>query len=242
MTAEILVDHLKIWETKPVLRAIYQDYYQRIVENMSLGGEVLEIGGGSGNLKKYIKNAVSTDIVSLPWLDSVCDAHSLPFKDETFSNIVAVDVLHHLERPIKFLGETVRTLKPGGRLVLLEPAITKLSWFFYHFMHPEPVILDTNPLEDAPLSPDRKPFDANQAIPELIFGKYQSEFSKLFPELIIKKKQYFSLVTYPLSGGFRKWSLIPKQLVRPFLALEKNLEPMLGKWFGFRLFIVLEKK
>ncbi len=240
MSIQILQDHLKIWQEKPILKAIYQDFYDRIVKQ-SVPGITLEIGGGTGNLKEYLPQVISTDIIPSPWLDCVCDAQALPLEDNSLSNIVAIDVLHHIERPIRFFQEAVRLLRPGGRLILLDPAITPFSWFFYHFIHEEPVLLKANPLEDGPLSPSRKPFDANQAIPTLLFGKHKTSFVAKFPELQIVDTSFMSLWCYPLSGGFKAWSLIPSFAVKSILTLEKKLERYLGRLFGFRLLVVLEK-
>lgn len=242
MSCEILDDHRIIWEKKPVLRAIYHDYYQRILSNMSGVGRTLEIGGGTGNLKEYCQDVVSTDIVPNNWLDTACDAQALPFKNNSFDSVVAIDVLHHIERPIRFFREAERVLKPGGRIILLEPAMTKFSWFFYHFLHPEPVIWDMDPLLDAALNPNRQPFDANQAIPELVFGKYYDQFTQLFPQLSLIKKDYFSICLYPLSGGFRPWSLIPRFLVKQGLKFERYFEKCLGKHIGFRLLLIIERR
>src|SRR5258708_5132082 len=107
-----------IWERKPVLRAIYHDYYQRIVSHTE-PGRTLEIGGGSGNLKQYMPDVVSTDILPGSWLDARADAQRLPFRDGTFDNIVLVDVLHHIERPAEFFGESCRVLRRGGRIVMV---------------------------------------------------------------------------------------------------------------------------
>lgn len=241
MSTEILTDHREIWQKKPVLKAIYQDFYDRIVDHTT-SGTTLEIGGRTGNLKEYLPQVISTDIISSPWLDCVCDAQALPFGNNTLSNIVAIDVLHHIERPIRFFKEALRLLRPGGRIILIDPAITPLSWFFYHFIHEEPVILQSDPLEDGPLSPNRKPFDANQAIPTLLFGKHKASFAAKFPELDIIDNSFMSLWCYPLSGGFKPWSIIPPFLVTLLLKLEKKVEPYLGSTFGFRILVVLEKK
>ncbi|MCE3230774.1 MAG: putative methyltransferase [Alphaproteobacteria bacterium] len=241
MSEEILQGHREIWQKKPVLKAIYQDFYDRIVRQV-IPGTTLEIGGGTGNLKEYLPEVISTDIIASPWLDCICDAQSLPWKNNSLSNIVAIDVLHHIERPIRFFQEAVRLLHPGGRIILLDPAITPFSWFFYHFIHEEPVILQANPLEEGPLSPHRQPFDANQAIPTLLFGKYKGAFSKAFPDLHMIENSFMSLWCYPLSGGFKPWSLIPSFGIKRILQLEKKLEPYLGQLFGFRLFVVLEKR
>jgi len=50
-----------------------------------------------------------------------------------------------------------------------------------------------------------------------------------------------SLFVYPLSGGFRRWSLLPNTLVDSLLKLDNRLAPRLGRLMGFRLFIVIDR-
>ena len=126
------------WTRKPSLRAVYTDLYQRIAARC-VPGVILEVGGGSGNFKDYAPDTISTDIVAAPWLDAVADASRLPFADGAISNIVLFDVLHHIEFPVQFLDEANRVLRPGGRIIFSEPAITPISNLFYTHMHPEPV-------------------------------------------------------------------------------------------------------
>lgn len=240
VSADKLAKNGEIWAQKKVLREIYHNFYERIQACLKEGG-TLEIGGGTGNLKEYAPNVVSSDIINSPWLDCVFDGQAMPFKDNSITNIVAIDVLHHIEFPVRFFNEANRVLKNGGVIILLEPAITPISYPFYHFIHEEDVILSQNPLLDGAPNPNRKPFDANQAIPTLIFNKYKEDFVKLYPNLSIVQKRYMSLFAYPLSGGFQKWCLVPTFLVNPLLKIERIIERYLGKFFGFRIFIVLEK-
>lgn len=240
MTERILQEHREIWQQKPVLRAIYTDFYQRIT-SACRPGRTLEIGGGTGNLKEYLSRVISTDILPTGWLDAAADAQELPFTELSFANIVGVDVLHHIERPIRFFEESFRVLKPGGRIILIEPAITPLSWVFYKLFHPEPVVMKADPFSEKVVDPNRLPFDANQAIPTLLFHRYRYRLLEMFRDITNIKIEYFSLVAYPLSGGFRSWCIIPFSMVDSLLHIDNLLCNLVGRQIAFRLFIVIDK-
>lgn len=235
-------DYRAIWESKPVLRAVYRGWYERMA-GLCGPGRTLEIGGGSGNLKAFAPDVVSTDILHADWLDAMCDAQRLPFADASFDNVVLMDVLHHLERPARFFDETARVLRGRGRVVMLEPGITPVSGLFYRFCHPEPVDMSADPMTDGPIDPARDPYDANQAIPTLLFGnrRRRAAFERRFPEIRVSSAEWLALIAYPLSGGFRQWSLVPAGLVAPVQMLDRSLSPLLGRLMGFRLLVVLEK-
>jgi SAM-dependent methyltransferase len=240
MSREILAEHKAIWGEKPVLRAIYADYYRQIIAHCK-AGRTLEIGGGSGNLKEFLPDVRSTDIVPASWLNAAADAQALPFCDKSFTNIVMVDVLHHVERPIRFFREASRVLKDDGRLVLLEPGISPMSSIFLRLFHAEPVIMSADPLEDGVLDPARKPFDANQAIPTLLMTSHKRRFEATFPELKIARVYWLSLFAYPLSGGFQSWSLVNASFAKMILAFERRIAPLLGRLLGFRILIVIKR-
>jgi SAM-dependent methyltransferase len=121
--SDALEDYRRAWDRKPVLRAIYDDFYDRIAAACR-PGTTIEIGGGSGNLKQRLADVIATDVQFAPWLDCVADAQRLPFAATSAVNIVMVDVLHHLEFPIVFFREAARVLRPGGCVLMVEPAIT----------------------------------------------------------------------------------------------------------------------
>lgn len=235
-----IAEHGRQWRQKPVLREIYLDLYRRMAAELA-PGNALEIGGGSGIFKEFAPDVVTTDILPAPWLDMVADAQFLPVADQTFDNIVMFDVLHHIEFPRRFLAEASRVLRPGGRIIMVEPAITPLSWPFYHFIHPEPVGFSTDPLHEGAPDPNRDAFAASQAIPTRLITRDYARFVAAFPEFRVVQKRWLSLFAYPLSGGFQPWSLLPEGLVRPVLALENVLAPMIGRLAGFRLLAVIEK-
>ncbi len=230
-----------LWESKPVLRAVYDDYYRRIGSWMQ-GEPTVELGAGGANLKASIPQLIASDIVSAPWLDLTLDAQVLPFQDESVASFVGVDVLHHIEYPGEFLAEVERVLRPGGRVILVEPAITPVSWLVFKLTHPEPVKLRVDSLARGRPGADRHPMDSNQAIPTVAVGRDRGRLERQFPGLRVAHVQRLSLIAYPLSGGLRPWSLLPMALVAPTLRAERWLSPVLGRLMAFRLLLVLERR
>lgn len=235
-----LDDYRSVWDRKPVLRRVYTDFYDRIIA-LCLPGKTLEIGGGIGNLKDRLTDVITTDIQFALWLDCVTDAQCLPFTASAVTNIVMVDVLHHLEFPAIFFKEAVRVLRPGGRVIMVEPAITWGSTLFYRLLHHEPVVISADPFELGKPDPDRDPYLSNQAIPTLIATRHRERFHALFPQFRVTRVDWFSLVVYPLAGGFKPWSLISEKLARRVMRVERTIEPIIGRMLGFRMMLVIDK-
>ena len=235
-----LARYRSAWDRKPVLRTIYDDFYDRIIAACRPGITV-EIGGGIGNLKQRLTDVVATDIQGAPWLDCVADAQRLPFAGACAANIVMVDVLHHLEFPAVFFREAERVLRPGGRVLMVEPAITWGSTLFYRMLHHEPVRTSVETLMEGRPDPGRDPYRSNQAIPTLLATRDRERFHRLFPALRIERVEWFSLAAYPLSGGFKPWSLIGEGVARRLLRVERAIEPVVGRVAAFRMLLIIEK-
>lgn len=236
-----LEKYRRLWSVKPQILSIYNDYFNRI-HSACTSGPTLEIGGGIGNFASFVDNVISIDIQLDAELDVIGDAHAIPFKSASFSNMVMLDVLHHLESPVQFLKEAQRVVCSGGRIVILEPAITPLSRIFYSLFHHEPVIMDVDLFNINSQNFNRDPYEANQAIPTLLFKKHLNRLSAEFPDLKVLKTQLISLFAYPLSGGFRTWSLLPTKIIPALLRLEDKLLPFLGPLMAFRFLTVIERK
>jgi SAM-dependent methyltransferase len=230
-----------VWNKKPLLRRIYNDIYDRIAA-VCVSGTTAEIGGGIGQFKLRFPNVIATDIQSAPWLDLVTDAQNLPFAAGSIANIVMVDVLHHIEFPLLFLREAERVLRSGGRLVMAEPAITWGSSLFYRLLHHEPVRMTEDPLIIGMPNAMRDPYKSNQAIPTLLVSTERDRLATILPSLRLIRTDWFSLWVYPLSGGFKTWSLLPDLAGSFILGLEKKLEPALGRFLAFRLLAIMEKR
>lgn len=114
-------------------------------------GSVLDVGF-SAKPNVYLKDAVGVDI-SLPKqtpqnyskvVQCNLNRDALPFEREVFDNVIAGDVIEHLENPSFFLREINRVMKEGGRLVLSTPHAndwwtTLHNWFFRKWINdPDP--------------------------------------------------------------------------------------------------------
>lgn len=235
---DILAERREVWRSKPILRMLYEKWCGHIKKALR-PGRTLELGGGSGVLKEFLPPVITTDIVFAPWLDAVIDAHALPFHHESLDNIVLFDVLHHLAAPADFFHEVERVLKPEGRVVMMEPYVSWVSFFVYRFLHKEGMRWGVNPFA-VHQAAGKAPFEGNQAIPTLIYKKQRTTFLKTFPKLKIIRQETLDVFLYPLSGGFHHRSLCPLIFQRFFEGIEKRLHP-LNRYLAFRLFLVLEK-
>ncbi len=239
VTYDILAQRRVIWDSKPIIRRLYSKWYGLIKKALK-PGRTLELGGGSGNLRDFLPWTISTDIVFAPWLDAVMDAQALPLKEESLDNILLFDVLHHLATPSFFFHEIGRTLKRKGRVVMIEPYVSWLSYPVYRFLHAEGMKSSVDPFQERK-GKNKEPFQGNQAIPTLIFEKCKKHFLKEYPLLRVIEIARMDILLYPLSGGFHHPSLCPRFLWQTLESLEKLLRP-LNRIMAFRLFIVLEKE
>jgi SAM-dependent methyltransferase len=237
---DALAEYRSIWDSKPVLRLVYNDFFRRLADRCT-SGPTLEIGGGCSNLRDHLPDVVTSDIQFSPLLDLVADAQQLPFADGALGNIVMLDVLHHIEYPIHFFEEAARVLRPGGRIVMIEPAITWGSTLFYRFIHHEPVRMSVDPLSRGIPRSDRDPYESNQAIPTLIATRDRERFENAIGVLQIRRAEWFAFAVYPLSGGFKAWSMLSPRIASLGMSLERKIEAYLGRLFGFRLLLMIEK-
>lgn len=231
--------NLRAWEAKPLLRAIYAGFYQRIQAALdrSIPGPIVELGSGIGNLKQHIPEAIATDLFPQPWLDQVCDAYALPFAAGGVSNLVLFDVFHHLERPNAFLGEARRVLAPGGRVVLFEPYISWASWPVYGWLHPEPIGW-RRPISDAEVSPPAAAYYAAQGNATRLF--FRAPRPHWLARWEVTEASAFSAFHYLLSGGYSRPACYPAQ----WLGGLQGLDRFLSRWpalFAARCLVVLRR-
>jgi SAM-dependent methyltransferase len=222
---------------KPFLKRCYQHWYEQIRDCLPPGeGAVLEIGSGAGHLRQYVPDAITSEVFVVDDLSLVLDAHRLPFADASLRAVAMVDVLHHLPAVTRFVASCTRCVRPGGRVVMIEPWVTPWSKVIYTRLHHEPFLPDAAQwhFEGAgPLS------DANGALPWILFHRDRARFEREFPLWRIERVQPIMPLTYLLSGGVSMRSLMPGWSFAPWRLLESALPQ---RWFAMFALIVLERQ
>jgi SAM-dependent methyltransferase len=101
----------------------------KVLSKNYLKGKVLDIGAGSGALVSIISNAVGIDIVPKKPEIKEGDISNIPFKDDSFETVFALEVLEHLddETLTKGMKEVRRVLTNGGYFIITTPYKENLS-------------------------------------------------------------------------------------------------------------------
>jgi SAM-dependent methyltransferase len=227
------------WRARPLLRRIYADWFELVGSRLSLvDGKTVELGTGIGEFKARFPAVVATDVEQTPWTDAVVDAERMPFDDGTLANLVLIDVFHHLADPAAFFDEARRTLRVGGRVVILDPYCSPVSTIAYQRFHHERTDLHAPPFERDPRVGEAA-FASNQARSTLVFYRHVQTFRTRWPDLTIVDRRRLSFIAYPLSGGFSKRRFSPAALYPLLSWFERVLAPA-GSLAAFRCLVVLE--
>ncbi len=211
---EIRDDSAKI-RKNPLLYEIYCEMYRRLLDEVprETFPRLLELGSGGGFFKSVAPHVVTSECVQVSGVDRVVDACKLGehFGPSSLDAIVAFDVFHHLPDAAGFLRGASRVLRPGGRIVLVEPWFTPLGQWFYRALHHEPVVM--NP-DDWSIRGFGRLEGANSRLPTSVFRDSEARFARELPALRIVKREPFHKWLYLLSGGLRFNTRIPGPLAR----------------------------
>lgn len=227
----------QIIQGKPFLRALYTDFYQEFLAARGRApvGPCLEVGSGAGFLKQLMPGVITSDVFLVPGLDLVLDAQQMPFADGSLACLFLLDVLHHVPAPLKFLQEAARCLRPGGRVVMIEPAHTTFSRPIYTRLHYEPFA----PHAGWELTAGGPLSGSNQALAWILFCRDREQVLARVPGLQLSGLRLHTPLAYLLSGGVSLRSLLPGWAFGPVRALERLLAP-LHRWLAMFMTVELE--
>jgi SAM-dependent methyltransferase len=231
--------HAEVIRRKKFLRRLYRDYY-RLLQSRLPGAEtparIVELGSGGGFIQAVIPGVVTSDVLALPGTDLCFSALEMPFRDASVDAFVMVNVFHHLPDVRRFLRQVDRSLRAGGKVVMIEPANTPLARWIYRRFHHEPF----DPGASWGFDGDRPLWDANGAIPWIVFSRDRRQFEREFPALSIVSVDNHSPLRYLASGGVSMRQLLPTWTYGLVVGLERLLAP-LHDWTGLFQTIELRK-
>ena len=230
------------WHRSAALREYYQSLFKDLLKRR-IDGPTLELGSGCGFIKSVDPTVSTSDIETTPYSDYVVDAYTIGTLRLRWSNILAIDVLHHLRYPMDFFQSAADCLLPGGRIILCEPAATIWGNLFYRCCHHEPCDPEnyTPPFE---FETDQDGLFANMGAGWTLFEKLAKHTASRLSEIGLTLSSVVDRdwLAYPITGGFSKPALLPAFAVRAMLALEMRLPQTVLKRCGLRMVIKIEKE
>ena len=239
---EIDYKNRKIYQNKDLIKIIYNNYYKNIKKNIYLSDKkkILELGSGGGNIKKVIKECITSDQFRNKNIDRIENIYKINFKKNSISNIILIDVFHHLQFPSLALKEIHKVLIKNGRIIMVEPAMGLIPRIVYKIFHYEPNgfnlrIKWNNIPKKIPLS---NQYFAAQSMPWRAFFLKELNLKSKYSIKLIKP---FSDFAFLLSGGYSYKALYPKILYSLIKLIDKILTSISIRIFSARMLIVLEK-
>jgi len=232
----------KTYQNKDLIKIIYNNYYKKIKENIYLSDKkkILELGSGGGNIKKIIQNCITSDQFKNENIDRIENIYKINFKKNSISNIILIDVFHHLQFPSLALKEIHKVLIKNGRIIMIEPAMGFIPRIIFKIFHYEPngFNLKINWNHIPKKIPYLNQYFAAQSLPWRAFFLKELNLRSKYKIKLIKP---FSDFAFLLSGGYSYKAFYPKFLYSLIKLIDKILTSISIKIFSARMLIVLEK-
>ena len=230
------------WKASSGIRATYESIYREMT-SFAKGDRWLELGSGAGFFKLSHPNVSTSDIEKTKYVDLEVSAYDIEATATDWDTIFAMDMLHHLTKPLDFFLSASKSLAAGGRIVLAEPAATRLGLRFYKAFHHEPCDPQTikEPFE---FETDENGEFANMGMGVALFENRHGQLEKLLAEmgLHIHRLSYRDVLAYPATGGLSKPQLLPTFAISSLLKLERHLSQGILRTIGLRMIIVIERR
>lgn len=230
------------WDQSSGLRLVYRSIFSDMMD-IAGDGDVLDIGSGVGFLKLDYPNVTTSDVVKTPFVDCAVSAYDIGSSGCRWDAIVAMDVLHHLREPMRFMRSASESLKPEGRIVLVEPAATPFGRWFYRSFHHEPCKPDRL---KAPYLFEADDADGNFANMGMGWAMFQRDRASMEPclatvGLTVRSVRFRDVLAYPATGGLSRSQMLPTAVLRLLLSIERVAPQAVLRCMGLRMIIVLER-
>ena len=227
--AESTVLHRNIIKKKVFLHKLYLEYYEIFKENTKdiPDGFKIEIGAGGGFLKEVINDVITSDVLELQGVDKAFFAEKIPYPDKSIAAFFLLNTLHHLKEPDKFFSEVNRCLKPGAKIIMIEPTNTLFSRLFFKYIHHEQF---DEKKDKWKVDGEGRLADANNAMPWIIFIRDREKFLTKYPDLEIIQINKHTPFRWFLGGGLSYRQLVPSASFGFFTKIDKLFQNISGSF------------
>jgi hypothetical protein len=238
--------HNRILSEKRMLQSVFREFYDfcREIDDhvLSGDGQRIELGSGTGFIKSWYSDVLTTDIVGAEHLDMVLDAENMGLPPSSVRAFYGINFFHHLPHPGRFFDSLQSALVPGGGCVLIEPyfgpgATAFFSRLFDSEGYDKSVrSWDTEEENQGPMT------KANQALSWVVFSRDRDRFNAEYPGLeIVCLRRFHNYMRYLLSGGLNFRALLPG-FCTPVLRLAETLLAPIDHPWALHYAIVIRKR
>ena len=120
-----------------------RSFVKESAKEIKKGELVLDAGAGGCQWKKYFLHTKyeSTDFEQI--FDKrnkdlhtfICNLKNIPKEDNTYDSIINIEVIEHIDEPLKAIKEMYRILKPNGKLYLTTPQSMGVHGYPYNYFN-----------------------------------------------------------------------------------------------------------
>jgi SAM-dependent methyltransferase len=228
--------HRTIIQHKPFLKSIYEEWY-RLLAQWLPGGDapVIELGSGAGFAGEFLPGLITSEVCFFPSVQIIFDGQAMPFRNASLRAVTMVNVLHHVPDVRRLFEEASRCLKPGGRVVAIEPWVSSWSRLVYRNLHHEPFDATT---EEWAFPKGGRLSAANGALPWIVIERDRKRWEAEFPDLRVKFIRRIMPFRYLVSGGIATRNLMPSFLFHFWRGFERLLDPFMSRLAMFALIVI----
>jgi SAM-dependent methyltransferase len=120
-------------------------YYRDVTRHFAPAARLLDVGCGTGWIADHFADYTGVDgspdaVAAAAERNRNVSLHDvdrpLPFEDQSFDGVVLKDLLEHVADPAAVVRETLRVLRPGGRVFASSPDAQRWVWDDYTHRRP----------------------------------------------------------------------------------------------------------
>ena len=226
------------------LRSYFRFLYNIVSKEIEKFDSILEVGAGAAISNIFIRRSIfRTDILPFDEHNVLgeCNMECLPFKEASFDAVLAFDSLHHSRNPSKSILELLRVTREGGKIIIVEPFVSPLSYLPYKIFHHEDTSWDFREIGSIEMSQRiHNPAIGDQGVSRFIIKELSNGRITNFPRLTLSAT-YLSPLSFFATGGVSRPLKTPAIFVQALTQVERLIPNFIMKFLASRVILIVTK-